>query len=290
MKNPPFSYERPETLHEALTLLASEGEDAKILAGGQSLLPILSLRLGRPEILIDISRVPELGSIGLTPEGLVVGAMVSQASALRSPHVSQHAPLLHAALPHIGHRAIRTRGTIGGSVAHADPAAELPAVCLASDITLTITSLRGTRAVSPQGFFQGYMTTALEPDELLAALTIPPLPPTSGWSIVEESRRGGDFAMVGVATIVNVIGGLIESVSLSYFGLAATPIRVSAAENALVGAEPTPAAYDIAASIVSSMVDPSSDIHATANYRRHLAGVLTKRSLREAVARIGVTQ
>ncbi len=287
VKNPPFNYHRPATLEEALNLLAERGDDAKVLAGGQSLLPIMALRLGRPADVIDIGAVPGLDNIAVG-DGITIGAMVRHAVAEKSPAVATNAPLVAAALPHVGHRAIRNRGTVVGSIAHADPAAELPAVCLATDATMHIASASGARNVAAADFFEGYFSTALQTDELLTQVTFPAWSPTAGGSVVEISRRHGDYAMVGLACMVDVSDGVISRAALSFFGVAGTPTRVSAAEAALIGRVPDAEAFAAAADSVASSLDPSSDIHATAAYRKHIAGVLTRKGLAEAVNRIGV--
>lgn len=289
MKNPPFNYHRPATLTEALGLLAEHGDDSKVLAGGQSLLPVMALRLGRPEHVIDIGTIDELKQTQVTATGVTIGAMVRHAEAETSAVVAEHAPLVAAAMPHVGHRAIRSRGTVVGSIAHADAAAEMPAVCLAADATMHIASSTGTREVAAADFFDGFFTTVLEPHELLTAVHFPSVQPTMGSSLVEISRRHGDYAMVGLACQIDSPDGIIESAALSFFGVSSKPERVTAAEEALVGRAPTPEAFATAAAVVSETLEPSSDIHATATYRRHIAGVLTKRGLADATSSLGVS-
>ena len=288
MKNPPFTYHRPESLADALALLAEFGDDAKILAGGQSLLPVLALRLGRPGHVVDIGRIPELSNLEAGPHGTTIGALVRHAEAERSVAIADHAPLVAEAAPHIGHRAIRTRGTLVGSVAHADPAAEMPAVCLALGATMVAVSAGGTRLIAAADFHQGYLTTALEPNEILTQIRLPAWPTDAGGTVVEISRRHADYALVGLACTVAVADGAITSAALSFFGAASTPVRVADAEAALVGQPPGEAAFAAAAEIVCAQLDPPSDVHGSANYRKHIAGVLTQRGLTAAVARIGV--
>ena len=288
MKNPPFTYHRPESLADALALLAEHGDDAKVLAGGQSLLPVMALRLGRPEHVVDIGRVAELSTLDAGPAGTTIGALVRHAEAERSADIAAHAPLVAAAAPHIGHRAIRTRGTLVGSIAHADPAAEMPAVCLALDATMLAASVDGSREIAAADFFEGYLTTALEPTEILTHVRFPGWPADAGGTVVEISRRHGDYALVGLACAVQVNGGSITGAALSYFGADSTPVRVADAEAALVGQAPGDAAFAAAAEIVSAQLEPPSDVHGTSNYRRHIAGVLTRRGLAEATATIGV--
>ncbi len=289
MKPAPFIYHRPESVSEALALLAEHGDEAKILAGGQSLLPVMSLRLAAPGHLIDIGRLSDLDTIDSGPAGTRIGALVRHATAERSEALAAHCPLVHQAMPAIGHRAIRTRGTVVGSIAHADPAAEMPAVCLALGATMTMTSAqRGERTVGADEFFDGYLTTALQPDELLLSVEFEPPPAGLGSALVEVARRHGDYAVVGLACTVTAPAGTIEAAALSFFGVASTPVRVTAAERSLVGQPPTEEAFSRAAAVVSETLEPTADIHGTTAYRRHLAGVLTRRGLTEATARMGV--
>ena len=290
MKNPPFIYHRPETLQEALALLAEHGDEAKVLAGGQSLLPVMALRLGRPEHIVDIGRISGLDAIWAGADGVTLGALVRHAQAERSDDIAQWAPLVHSAMPHIGHRAIRSQGTVCGSIAHADPAAEMPAVCLATGAVMVAASANGSqREIAAADFGQGYLTTALEAHELLIEIRFPHWPPGAGGTVVELSRRHGDYALVGLACIVDVQDGVIAEASLSFFGVANTPVRIAEAEASLVGRAPDEEAFAAAAHIVSATIEPSSDVHATASYRRHIAGVLTRRGLAEATAKIGAT-
>jgi carbon-monoxide dehydrogenase medium subunit len=289
VKNPPFNYHRPATLDEALDLLAIYGDEAKVLAGGQSLLPVMALRLGRPEHVVDIGAVAGLDAITVGNGGVTIGAMVRQAQAEKSADVAHHAPLVSAALPHVGHRAIRNRGTVVGSIAHADAAAEMPAVCLATDATMHIASSNGTRQVDAADFFQGYFTTSIEPNEILTAVQFPQWSPTAGGTVVEVSRRHGDYAMVGLSAMVDVPDGTITNAALSFFAVAGTPVRVGEAEAALIGKQPTEEAFAEAATIVANTLEPSGDIHATAAYRRHISAVLTRKGLSQATSRIGVS-
>ena len=288
VKNPPFTYHRPESLDEALALLAEYGDDAKILAGGQSLLPVMALRLGHPEHLIDINRIPGLDSITVS-DGVTIGALVRHVQAERSPELITAAPLIHAAMPYIGHRAIRSQGTVCGSIAHADPAAEMPAVCLAVDAVMVATSATGVREIPAANFGDGYLTTALEPNEILTEARFPAWSPTAAGTVVEVARRHGDYALVGLACMVDAPDGTISAASLSFFGVDNMAIRIADAEASLIGkAVDDETAYAAAAEIVRNTIEPAADVHATSNYRRHLAGVLTRKGLAEAAARIGV--
>lgn len=283
-----FRYHRPDTVEEAVGLLAEHGTDAKVLAGGQSLIPLLALRLSRPEHVIDIGRIGELYSMEDGTDGLSVGAGVRQAEVELSPVTGRAAPLVAAAMPYIGHRAIRNRGTLCGSLAHADPAAELPAVALAVDAELTVRSTAGERTTAAADFYLGYLTSALDDTELLTAVRFPPWPPRTGWSVQEVSRRHGDYALVGLAAVLTLAeDGRVERAALSFFGAAATPLRVTEAERVLIGEHAEPSAFTEAADVVAKTIDPPTDNHATAPYRTHVAGVLTRRCLIEAAGRAG---
>ncbi|TMK38540.1 MAG: xanthine dehydrogenase family protein subunit M [Actinobacteria bacterium] len=285
---PAFCYHRPATVEEAVGLLAEYGGDAKVLAGGQSLVPLLALRLSHPEHLVDIGRVDGLASVDDGPAGFTVGAGARHADVELSPVTERAAPLVAAAMPHIGHRAIRNRGTVCGSLAHADPAAELPAVALAVDAELIVRSSAGERTIPAADFFLGYLTSALDDTELLTAVRFPPWPPSTGWSVAEISRRHGDYALVGLAAVVGLgEGGRVQRAALSFLGAGATPVRVTEAERVLVGEHPDPAAFAEAADVVTKTIEPPGDNHATAAYRAHVAGVLTRRCLAEAAERAG---
>lgn len=288
MKNPPFVYHRPESLPEALALLAEHGDDAKVLAGGQSLLPTMALRLGPPEQVIDIGRLPGLDVITASVEGASIGALVRHAAAEQSADIAEHAPLIHDAMPLVGHRAIRTRGTVVGSIVHADPAAEMPAVALATDATVVAASVAGERTIGAADFFEGYLTTALRSDELVTEVRFPAWGATTAGAVVEVSRRHGDYAMVGLACRIRVTSSTIDDAALAFFGVESTPVRVPAAEAALVGHPPGDDVFAAAAAEVARELSPAADVHASSNYRRHLAGVLTRRGLAAATSRIGV--
>ncbi len=288
MKNPQFNYHRPGSLSEALALLDEHGDEAKVLAGGQSLLPVMALRLGRPEHLVDIGALAGLSNITAGPQGTTIQALVRHAAAERSTDIATHAPLVSAAMPHVGHRAIRTRGTVCGSIAHADPAAEMPAVCLAVDATMVAESVAGTREIVATDFFEGYLTTALRPNEILTEVRFPAWSATAGGTVVEISRRHGDYALLGLACLLDVTEGLIANAALSFFGAGGTPIRVAEAEQTLIGRPPNDETFAAAAKAVTEHLEPGSDIHASTNYRRHIAGVLTRRGLAEATSKIGV--
>jgi carbon-monoxide dehydrogenase medium subunit len=243
---------------------------------------LLALRLTRPEHLIDINLVPELASIS-DAGGLRFGAVVRHRAAERAPMVTSGNPLLAMALPFIGHPAIRNRGTIGGSVAHADPAAEIPTVLRALDGWVEATSRRGVRVVPACDLYEGFLTTALEPDELLTGVVFPLWTPGMGWSFQEFSRRHGDFAVAGVAVALRLgAGGDIAEVRIGLSGMAATPVRAVGIEAALIGQEPSKSLWATASEDLAAGLEPPSDLHGSAAYRRHLAAALTRRALAAA--------
>ena len=288
MKPPPFEYHAVGSVEEAVGLLAEHGDEAKVLAGGQSLVPLLALRLARPAHLVDINGVSELASFA-NGDGLRIGCLVRQRVAERAGAVGVANPLLVRALGLIGHTAIRNRGTIGGSIAHADPAAELPTVLVALDGEVEATSRRGPRTVAASELFRGFLTTSLAPDELLTGVRFPPWLAGTGWSFQEFSRRSGDFAIAGVAVTVRLdTNGVATDVRIALSGMGPTPVRASSAEAALVGQPPSEAAWNAASQEAVAGLDPPSDVHGSAAYRRHLAGVMTRRALREAHERAEV--
>ena len=283
MKPPAFRYLAPHTLEEALALRAEHAGDSAVLAGGQSLMPLLNLRMAFPGTLIDVGRVSELAGIREWDGGVAIGAMTRQRAAERSKLIGERAPLVAKALPSIGHPAIRNRGTIGGSIAHADPAAELPAVALALDAELVAASSSGERTIPASDFFAGYLTTSLAPDELLVEIRLPSLPDGHGSAFVELARRHGDFALVGVGAAVALdAAGAIADARLVFIGVGGAPVRAHEAEALLRGATPTDEVYAEAAERARDEIDPGSDSHASGAYRRRIAGVLAQRALREA--------
>lgn len=292
MKPAPFEYFAPTTVDEAISLLQAHEGEAKILAGGQSLMPLLSMRLARPSIVIDLGKLGELAYIRESRGRLAIGAMTTKRRLEDSAPVKTHQPLLHAATLLIGHPQIRNRGTIGGSLAHADPASEYPAVALALDAELCLKGPGGERTLAARDFFVTYLTTALEPSEILTEIRFPAPRKRSGWSFLEVSRRHGDFAMVGVAVLLTLNRrGRIEEARLVLFGVGATPVRASGAEQTLGGEKPGPELFErAAAQVKDDLEDPLSDVHASADYRRHLAQVLTQRGLGEAAERVGASR
>ena len=286
MKPPRFNYLLPRSLDEALGLLAEHGEQAKVLAGGQSLVPLLNFRLVRPGYLVDLNDIPGLDGIRLENGRLAIGAMTRQRAAETSPLVRERCPLLADALPQVGHVQIRNRGTVGGSLAHADPAGEMPAVIAALDGELILRSRRGERRLRPEQFFVAYLTTAAEPDELLVEARVPVSPPGTGTAFLEVSRRHGDFALVGVAATLTVDdGGVCTGCAIAVTGVGPTPVVAREAAQALVGVKPSASAFEDAGRRVASGLHPDSDLHASSEYRTHLARVLTRRALTRAAER-----
>ncbi|MAG32576.1 MAG: molybdopterin dehydrogenase [Deltaproteobacteria bacterium] len=290
MKPAQFEFAAPDTLTEAISLLQQHEEgDVKIIAGGQSLLPLLSMRMARPEFLVDLNRIAELRYIRLEGDWLAIGAMTSKRDVERSELVRERQPALLAATQLVGHQQIRNRGTVGGSMAHADPAAEYPALALALGAELQAVGPAGERRIAAEDFFQSYLMTALEPTEVLTEVRIPVLEPATGWSFLEVARRHGDFALGGAAATVRLDSkGDFSDVRLVLFGVSAASLRLREVEQLLTGQPPSETLFREAGDRASQGIeDPLSDVHASAEYRRHLAGVLTIRALEEATRRTG---
>lgn len=288
MKPPKFDYHAPTTVEQALELLGRYGGDAKVLAGGQSLMPLLNFRLSRPAALVDLNRIPSLAYVREQDGQVRFGAMTRQRTIEFSPVVRERVPLLGEATRWVGHLPIRTRGTIGGSIAHADPAAEYPAVLTALEGEVVARGPKGERVVKAKDLFQTYLTTSLTPDEILVEVRMPAMPAGAGYALEEFARRHGDFAIVGIAAVVVKDGARCALARLATAGAGPVPVRLRAAEEILERDGLTDAAIEAASRRVSELVSPDSDIHASADYRRHLAGVLTKRALKRAlgVARV----
>jgi len=288
MKPARFDYVAPASVGEAVSLLSSGGGEAKILAGGQSLVPLLNMRLARPDLLVDIGRIRELDFIRENPGGgLSIGAMTSKRVVEQSPLVLARNPMLQAATAMIGHPQIRNRGTVGGSMAQADPAAEYPAVALAMDVELVAQGPGGERVIAAPDFFVTYLTTCLEPAEVLTEVRVPAIPAGRGWSFQELARRHGDFAMSGAAVLLDLDGkGRCTDTRIVVFAVGDTPLRVREAEALVDGQSPSDAVFAEAAKKVGEAIEePMSDVHASAEYRRDLAQVLTRRALAEALGR-----
>ncbi len=288
MKPPSFEYFGPRTEDEALAHLSEHGDAAKLLAGGQSLVPLLNLRLAAPEVLIDVNRVESLAGIGAWDGGLTIGALTRQSALERADLARERLPLLVEATRLTGHPTIRHRGTVGGSLAHADPAAELPAAMVALDASFVARSRRGERTIAASDFFTGYLTTALAPDEMLVEVRVPGVPAGTGAAFVELSRRHGDFAICGAAALVTLdASGNCDRVRVALCGVGAGPIRATGVEDALQGESPRGDTLASAAQRVVEAIDPPSDIHGSAAYRRKMAVVMTRRALALAVERAG---
>jgi carbon-monoxide dehydrogenase medium subunit len=286
MKPPRFEYHAARTVDEAVSLLARYRGEAKVLAGGQSLMPLLNFRLVRPAALIDLNRIAGLDYIRQVDGQVRFGAMTRQRAVEFSPIIRQHLPLLAEATRWVGHLPIRTRGTIGGSIAHADPAAEYPAILTALDGEVVVQSPRGERTLRAPELFQTYLTTTLAPDEILTEVRLPVAPASAGHAFEEFARRHGDFAIVGIAALVAVDGRRVVQARLATAGASPVPVRLRPAEEILERAGLGDDAIEAAAARARELVDPDSDIHASADYRRHLTGVLTARALKRARARV----
>lgn len=284
MKPAPFEYHGPRTLDDALALLAQHGSDAKPLAGGQSLIPAMNFRLAAPSVLIDLNGIVTLSHITPGQDVIRIGGMTRHRQLERSADVARALPLVAAALPFVAHAAIRTRGTLGGSLAHADPAAELPAVMLALDATFTLASTQRRREVSAPAFFTGLFSTALEPGELLIEVSVPVRGARSAFAFDEVSRRHGDFALAGAAAAVAVDeNGVCTDARVGLLSLADRPVLAAEARRILVGSHPTAETIRAAANAAATHdIDPTGDIHASSRYRRHLAAVLFRRVLERA--------
>jgi carbon-monoxide dehydrogenase medium subunit len=288
MKPPPFEYHAPTEVEEALAHLAEHGYDAKPLAGGLSLIPMMNFRLALPSVLVDLNNIPELSYIHADENGgVLVGAMTRHKTVGIDSLIAKQVPLVHEAIPSIGTPQVRTRGTFGGSLSHADPSAELVAISVALNGRLKARSQRGERWIPANEFFLGSFMSALEPDELLVEIHLPPLPERSGWSLMEVARRHNDFALVGIAAVVSLDkAGNCESARMVFLSAGDRPIEAQQAASILTGQAPTEEVILAVAEKASSAdIDPGSDIHATAEFRRHLANVLTRRALNEAFQR-----
>jgi len=287
MKPAPFDYHAPKQLAEAADLLATLS-NAKVLAGGQSLVPMMNFRYVVVDHLVDLSAVEDLHGIEVVDGKLRIGAMTCQRDIEQSAEVAKYCPLMTEVLRYVGHRQTRNRGTIGGSLAHADPAAELPAVCAAYDATIHLASVRGLRAVPFREFTTGFMATALEADEMIAAIDLPIWRQGLGYGFQEFARRHGDFALAGAAALLDVgANNIVRNAALALCGVAVSPIRVEAAEARLLG-QPLDDVLIQSAAAAAWLVEPLSDIHASGDYRRHLAQVLSTRALTDAARRAGV--
>ncbi|UGV25299.1 xanthine dehydrogenase family protein subunit M [Rhodopseudomonas boonkerdii] len=283
MKLPSLDYARPATLNEAIAILAAQGGDAKAIAGGQSLMPMLAFRLAAPKLLVDIGRLPGLNRIDVSEDGVDLGALVTWRMIERDARLAQAHPLLAAAIAHVAHYQVRNRGTVGGSLAHADPAAEMPGIAVTCDALLTVVGLNGMRIVPAAAFFRGGLETVLAPDELIVNVRLPPWRRARRWGFAEFGRRRGDFAMAGVAVYYDLdVQGDIGDAHVGVIGVADRPVRLKDVEGILNGQRPSVDLIRQAADVARGAVDPSDDIHAEGAYRRELVGVLLERVLATA--------
>jgi CO/xanthine dehydrogenase FAD-binding subunit len=286
VKPPPFEYHDPESVTEALDLLAELGDDAKVLAGGQSLVPLLNFRLARPTALVDLNRIAELETIAANGGSLRIGAMTRQATLERSPEAAARIPLLTDCVRWIGHSQIRNRGTVGGSVAHADPAAELPLVLTTLEARFELASVRGRRSLPGEELFVTHLTTAIAPDELLVAIDVDVPPAGTGWAFEEFARRHGDFALGGAAVLLRLDAGrAVEAARIGMLAAADTPLRAREAEAALVGAIVDEQTVEEVADVAVANVAPTGDIHGGTEYRRRLLRAMVRRALLAANVR-----
>ena len=282
MKPPVFDYIVATDRDTAVAALARADGEAKVLAGGQSLMPMLNFRLLRPSILVDINRIPGLGFIKEMPDSIRIGALTRHFQIETSPLIGKHFPVLSYAVAHVGHLAIRNRGTIGGSLSHADPAAELPMMAVLLDATLRIVSAAGSRTVAARDFFLDAMTVGLDGTELLTEVVLPKLPAHTGWGFEEIVRRHGDFALAAVAATLTLSGSEIVQARIALTGVGPIPLRAEEEESLLVGREFDESLGRRVIEAVRESISPETDLHASADFRRHLAGVLTGRALAAA--------
>lgn len=282
MKPPAFDYIAVATVDEAVAALVEAEGDGKLIAGGQSLMPMLNFRLAEPAILVDISKISDLSGTSVESDGLSIGALTRHVEIETSHAVAEHFPVLAEAVKHVAHVAIRNRGTIGGSLSHADPAAELPMMAVLLDAVLTIAGPDGSREVTAEEFFIGALTTDLEDEEMVTRITLPFLPQNTGWGFAEISRRSGDFALAAASATLSFNDGKVSQARLAVTGVDDVPLRIKAAEDALCGGALDDAAIATVCDLVREAVNPNSDAQASADYRRHLIGVLAARVLRAA--------
>lgn len=285
MKPPVFDYVAARSLDEAIEVLQRSDGEGKVLAGGQSLTPMLNFRLARPSKLVDINRIPDLDAIRREKSGLRIGALVRHRTVETSPVVREHFPILSAAAEHVGHLAIRNRGTFGGSIAHNDPAAEWPMLALLLDAEVRTQSPEGGRTLPIRDFLVTFLTTSLEDAEIVTEMRLPALPAGTGWGFEELSRRPGDFGLAMVGALLTLHKGVCKEARISMGGVGPTALRAPEAEAMLRGQRPEPELLKRAGVKAAEASDPSNDVHATADYRRHLVSVLAARALRSAADR-----
>lgn len=286
MKLPPLEYACPDTLKEAVALLASRDGDAKAIAGGQSLMPMMAFRIATPTLLVDLRKLTELRGIKISADGVRLGALVRWRDILDDKRLATAHPLLQAAVTHVAHYQIRNRGTVGGSIAHADPAAEMPGIAVTCDAEVTVAGTSGPRVIPARDFFVGALTTALEPDEIITEIKLPAWPAGRHWGFQEFARRRGDFAMAAAALFYDQdASGKASNAHVGIIGVGDLPLRLSEVEAVLNGRILDEATMARAAEVTSATVNAQQDIHAGAAYRRSLAGTMVERALRDAAAR-----
>jgi carbon-monoxide dehydrogenase medium subunit len=287
MKPPPFKYIPAESTEHALEQMAEHGDAAKLLAGGQSLIPAMNFRVLQPSVLIDLNGIDDLQYIQATDDGVSIGAMTRQRELERNQDIERMVPVLYEAMPHIAHPQIRSRGTLGGSLAHADPAAELPVIAITAGARMRATGPNGDRWIEASDFFQGMFWTALDPDEMLVEVNFPARKRRAGWSFEETSRRRGDYAMMGVAIVVELTDeGTCAEARLVYLNAGDGPVEAEKAAEMLRGEQPSEAVFSAAASeAAENEIDPMGNVHASIDFQRHLARVLSERALAKAFAR-----
>ena len=282
MKPPPFDYLRADSVQHAVALLAEHGDDAKIIAGGQSLMPMLAFRMATPRLLVDIGSIAALRRIMIDERGVTLGALVRWRDIEKHSGLARAHPLLVEAVRHVAHYQIRNRGTVGGSLAHADPAAELPGIALACDAEIEVAGPKGRRTIAARDFFVDSLTTALAADEMIESLRLPAWKAGRCWAFEEFARRRGDFALAGVALFYDLDQGRAAGPHIAAIGVAATPLRLTAAEQALAGKAVDQAAIRETVAAATASIDPPGDIHAPGDYRRALLAVLLERALARA--------
>lgn len=282
MKPPPFDYARAGSVEEAVSLLAKHGDDAKIIAGGQSLMPMLAFRMAQPKLLVDIGSIPTLRGIEISDRGVTLGSLVRWCDIERQPELSHAHPLLVEAIKHVAHYQIRNRGTVGGSLAHADPAAEFPGIAVACEAEINVVGLKGLRTILASDFFVDSLTTGLLPDEVIVSVRLPPWKVGRCWGFEEFARRRGDFALAGVALFYDHKQGRVVEPRVAAIGIGTTPLRLTAVEHILVGHTIDSAKIRQAVAAATESIDPPGDIHAPGDYRRALMGVLLERALTKA--------
>jgi aerobic carbon-monoxide dehydrogenase medium subunit len=285
MKLPPFEYACPATINEAVALLANHGGEAKLLAGGQSLMPMMAFRIAQPSLLVDLRKLPGLKEIKIGADGVRLGALVRWRDILDDRRLATAHPLLQEAVSHVAHYQIRNRGTVGGSLAHADPASEMPGVAQTCDAEIAVTGKAGARTIKAADFFKGALTTALEPDEIVTEVHLPAWPAARRYGFQEFARRRGDFAMAGVALYYDTDGGKASNAHVGVFGVGDCQRRLAKAEGALNGHTVDEMLAVKVGEAAAAEVEPQEDIHASAAYRRALTGTLTERALKAAAAR-----